>query len=80
MGGGGINIDRTELLMYMGYRVRKIRGRHGSWRLVHHHRVGAVDIAAVWLGLGEALGNPSMEDILSCVVPRTLIGVTAASQ
>ena len=70
--GGGINRDRTAVLMSVGYRVIKFRGRHGSWRLVHHHRVGGVTTAAAWAEIGAAFGNPSMEAILSCGFPGTL--------
>ena len=41
--GGVINRDRTAVLMSLGSRVRNFRGRHGSWRLVHHHRMGGSD-------------------------------------
>ena len=37
---GGINRGRTAVLMSVGSRVRNFRGRHGSCRLVHCHRVG----------------------------------------
>ena len=70
--GGGINRDRTTLLMSVGYRVRKSRGRHGYWQLVHHHRVEGATTAAAWVGLGAAFGNPFMEAILSYVFPRML--------
>ena len=53
-------------------RVRNFRGIYGSWRLVHHHRVEVVTTAAVWVGIGASFGNPSMEAVLSCGVPRTL--------
>ena len=53
-------------------RVRNFRGRHGSWKLVHHHRVGTVATAAAWVGLWAAFGKPSMEVILRCRFPRTL--------
>ena len=70
--GGGINRDRKEVLISVGYRVIKFRGRHRSWRLVHHHRVGVMTKNEVWVGLGAASGNSSMEAILRCGVPRTL--------
>ena len=70
--GGGINRDRTSVLMFVESRVRKFRGRHGSCQLVHHHRVGRETTPSVWVGLGSAFGNPSMEAILSCGVPATL--------
>ena len=54
---GGINRDITSVLMSMGYRVRYFRGRHGSWRPVHHYMVGRVTTAAECLGLGAAFGN-----------------------
>ena len=41
--GGGINRDRTEVLMYVGYIVRNFSVIHRSWKIVHHHRVGGVD-------------------------------------
>ena len=56
----------------MESRVIIFRGRHGSWRLAHHHRVEGVNTAAAWVGLGDAFGNPSMESILSCGVTRKL--------
>ena len=31
---------RMAVLMSVGSRVRNFRVRHGSWLLVHHHRVG----------------------------------------
>ena len=70
--GGGISRDRTAFLMCVGLRFRNFRGIHGSWKLVHHHRVGKVTTAALWVGLGDAIGDRSMEDILICGVPRTL--------
>ena len=38
--------------------------------------------AAAWVGLRDAFGNPSMEDIIICVFPRTLniIWYTASKQ
>ena len=69
---GGINRDRTAVLISVGSRVRNFRGRHGSWRLVHHHMMGGVTTAAAWVGLGVDFGKPSMEAILSCVLPRIL--------
>ena len=53
-------------------RVRNFRGIPGSWKIVHYHRVGGVTTAAVWVELGTAFGDPSMEAILSYGVPRTL--------
>ena len=70
--GGGINSDRTLVLMYVGYRYRNFRGRHVYWRLVHHHRVGGVNNDSVWVGIWAAFGNPYMEAILSFGVPKTL--------
>ena len=61
-----------EVLMYVWYIVINFRGRHGSWRLVHYHRVVGVTTTAEWVGLGSAFGNPSMEAILSCKVTSTL--------
>ena len=70
--GGGINRDTKAVLMSVGSIVRKFRGRHGYWQLVHHHRVGGVTTAAAWVGLGDSFGNPPMEAILSCRVPMKL--------
>ena len=56
----------------MWSRVRNFRGRYGSCRLVHHHRVEGVTNTAEWVRLGEAFGNPSTEAIASCGVPRAL--------
>ena len=56
---------RTALLMYVGSIFRNFRGRHGSWRLVHHHRVGKVTTTEVWVWLGVSFRNLSMETILS---------------
>ena len=70
--GGGINIDSTEALMSIGYRIINFKKIHGSWRLVNHHRVGWMATAEYWVGLGASFGNLSTEDILSCGVPRTL--------
>ena len=39
--GGGINSDRTAVLMSVGYRV--IHFRNGSWILVNPDRVGGVN-------------------------------------
>ena len=39
---------------------------------MHQHRVGVVNTNAEWVGLGMAFGNPYMESIPSCGVPRTL--------
>ena len=58
--------------MSVGYRIRNFRGIHGSWRLGHHKRVEGVTTSAAWLGLRAAFGDPSMEAVLSCGVPRTL--------
>ena len=65
-------MDRTSVLMSLGYRIRNFRGIHGSWWLIHHHRVGRVTNDAAWVRIGSAFGNPSMEAILSCGVLRTL--------
>ena len=62
----------TAVLISVGYRVRNFRGRNGSWKLVHHHRVGRVNTVAAWVGLGDAFGNPYIEAILSCGFMRTL--------
>ena len=70
--GGGINSDSTSVLMSVGSRVISSRRIHGSCQLVYHHRVGVVTTAEVWVGIGAAFWNPSIESILSCVVPRTL--------
>ena len=59
-------------MIYVGYRVRKFRGRHGYWQLVYHYGVEGVTTAAAWVGLGAAFGNPFMEAILSYVFPRML--------
>ena len=67
----GINRYSMAVLMSVAYRVRNFKGRHGYWRLVHHHRVGVVTIAAAWVGLGAAFGNLYMEAILSCIFLRT---------
>ena len=69
--GGGINRYGTEVLMSVGSRVRNFRGIHGSWLLVHQHRMGVVTTAVAWVGLGDDFGNPSMEAILSGVDTRT---------
>ena len=69
---GGINRDRTELLMSLGSIVINFRVRHGSWKLVHCHRVRVVTTNALWVGLGGAFGNQSIEAILSCGVLREL--------
>ena len=69
---GGINKDKSAVLMYGGYRVRYFRVRHRSWRLVQNHRRGGVNTAVAWVGLGVKFGNPYMEAILSCRVPKTL--------
>ena len=53
--------------MFGGSMVRDLRGRHGSWKLLHRHRVGVV-----WVVLGLEFGNPSMDSILRCGVPITL--------
>ena len=63
---GGINRDRTAMLMSVGSRIRNFRVRHGHWQLVHHHRVGGVTTDAAWEGLGAAFGIPYMDAILSC--------------
>ena len=34
--GGVINRDRTVVLIYVGFAVKKIRGRHVSYQLVYH--------------------------------------------
>ena len=73
--GGGINRDRTTVLIYVGYRVRKFRGRHGYWQLVYHYGVEGVTTAAAWVGLGAAFGNPFIEALLSCGFPRTFITI-----
>ena len=65
-------MDSTEVLMYVGSRVRNFRVRHGYWQLVHHHMVGGVTTDAAWVGPGAAFGNPYMEAILNCGVPITL--------
>ena len=70
--GGGINKYSIEVLMHGGYRVGYLRGRHVSWLLVHHHRVGGVTTTEAWVGLGVDFENPSIESILSCVVPSNL--------
>ena len=38
--GWGVNTDRAEVLMSGETRSRDFRIRNGSWRQVHHHRVG----------------------------------------
>ena len=58
--------------MSVGSRVRNFMVIHGSWQLVHHHRLGGVTNAAAWVGLGDTFGNPYMEAILCCGVPRVL--------
>ena len=58
--------------MYLGYRVRNFRVRHGSWQQVHHHMVGGVNTAAAWERLGGDFGDLSMEAILVCRVSITL--------
>ena len=60
----------TAVLMSVGSRVIKSRVIYRSWLLVHHHIVGGATNAAAWVGLDEAFGEPSMEAILSCGVPR----------
>ena len=70
--GGGISRDRMSVLMYVGSRVRNFRVRYGSWRLVHHYRVGGATTNAAWVVIWAAFGNPSMEDILRCRVPSIL--------
>ena len=40
---------------------------------MHHHRLGGVNTAAVWVGIGAAFGNPHMEAILSCGVTRRFL-------
>ena len=65
-------MDRTVVFIFVGSRVRNFRGRHGSWQLVNHQRVGGVTTAAVWTGIGSAFRKPSMEVIISCRVPKTL--------
>ena len=50
--------------MSVGSRVRNFMVIHGSWQLVHHHRVGGVTTTAVLVGLGAAFANLSMEAIL----------------
>ena len=70
--GGGINRYRTEVLMYVGSRVRNLRGRQRYWRLKNHHRLRGVTTAAVWVGLREDFGKPSLEAILRYGVPSTL--------
>ena len=69
---GGINRDRTELLMSLGSIVINFRVINGYWRIVHHHRVGGVTTAAAWVGLGDSFGNLPMETMLSCRVLRML--------
>ena len=61
-----------SVLMYVGSIVINFRGRHGSWLLVHHHRVGGVNTASALVGLGASFGNPTTEAILSYIVPRML--------
>ena len=61
-----------EVLMSVGSRVIYFGGRHESWRLVHHHRVGGVTTSAAWAWIGAAFGNLSMDTILSCGVPSML--------
>ena len=39
---------------------------------MHHHRLGGVNTAAVWVGIGASFGNPHMESILICRVTSTL--------
>ena len=46
---------RMAVLMSVGSRVRNFRVRHGSWLLVHHHRVGGVNTATAWVVLGGGL-------------------------
>ena len=65
-------MDRTAVLISVGYRVRNFRGRHDSWIIVQHHMVGGGDTSAEWVGLGAAFGNSYMEAMLICGVPRTL--------
>ena len=58
--GGVINRYRTEFLMSVGYRFIKFSGRHGSWQLVHHHRVGGVTTSSALVRIGAAFGKPSV--------------------
>ena len=69
-GGGSVNMDRMAVLMYVRSRIRNFSGRHGSWRLVHHHRVGVATTSSEWAGIGAAFGNPYLEAILSYGVQR----------
>ena len=55
-----------EVLIYGGYRIRDFRGRHGSWRILHHHRVGGVTTSAAYVELWVHFGTLSMEAILVC--------------
>ena len=41
--GGIFNRYRTEMLVSVVSRVINSMGRHGSWLLVHHHRLGGGD-------------------------------------
>ena len=58
--GGSINRDRMKVLMSARSRVRNFRGKHGSWRILYHHRMGGVATTTEWVRLGVAFGNPSM--------------------
>ena len=57
--------------MSLGSIVRNSIGRHGSWMLVHHHRLECGYLCSMGWDRA-AFGNLYMEAILSCGVPRTL--------
>ena len=65
-------MDRKAVLMSVESRVRKFRGIHRSWKLLHHNRMGGVNTDAAWVGIVAAFGNPYIEVILSLGVPRAL--------
>ena len=70
--GGVINRDMTTVLVSMGIYSQELHDKTQVLVTSAPPQGGGVTNIVVWVGLGSAFGNLSMESILICGVPREL--------